>query len=235
MFAKQGTQIVAPLPKVGVTPGRPAFICVGLDFTWSFIIQIGRKSNKLYLCLFTCMTFQAVYLEIAFALDSHSFLQCFSRFCSRRITSEHVFSDNGSNFVGAERELQDSIRRCTTHPILSKLSRKGVNWHFNPSGASHHGGLIRSFRRSFIVVARSIRLNSQVLITFATEVEAILNDRPLTLVSANCNDLNALTPNALLKGCIDSFLPLDVFIKSDSYRKFWRKIGYRTNKFWARL
>ena len=184
------------------------------------------------------MASRAVHLEIAFALDADSFLQCFSHFCSRRITPEHVFSDNGSNFVGAERELRDGIRRCTTHPVLSKLSQKSVNWHFTPPGASHHGGawerLIRSFRRIFTAVARSTRLDDQALITFAAEVEAILNDRPLTPVSADSKDLNALTPNALLKGSIDSSLPLDVFIKSDGYRKSWRKVGYTINEFWAR-
>ena len=238
IFAKPGTQVMAPLPKARVTPGRPAFTCVGLDFAGPFITQSGRKTNKRYLCLFTCMASRAVHLEIAFALDSDSFLQCFLRFCSRRITPEHVFSDNGSNFVGAERELRDGIRRCTTHPVLSKLSRKGVNWHFNPPGASHHGGvwerLIRSFRRVFTAVARSTRLDDQALITFAAEVEAILNDRPLTSVSADSKDLIALTPNALLKGSIDAFLPLDVFIKSDGYRKSWRKVGYMANEFWAR-
>ena len=229
---------MASLPKAIVTPGRPAFACVELDFAGPFITQSGRKTNKRYLCLFTCMASRAVHLEIAFALDSDSFLQCFSRFCSRRITPEHVFSDNGSNFVGAERELRDGIRRCTTHPVLSKLSRKGVNWHFNPPGASHHGGiwerLIRSFRRIFTAVTRSTPLDDQALITFAAEVEAILNDRPLTPVSAYSKDLNALTPNALLKGSIDASLPLDVFIKSDGYRKSWRKVGYMTNEFWAR-
>ena len=201
IFAKPETQVMAPLPKARVTPGPPAFTCVGLDFAGPFITQSGRKKNKRYLCLFTCMASRAVHLEIAFALDSDSFLQCFSRFCSRRITPEHVFSDNGSNFVGAERELRDGIR---------------------------------SFGRIFTAVTRSTRLDDQDLITFAAEMEAILNDRPLTPVSADSKDLNALTPNALLKGSIDASLPLDAFIKSDGYRKSWRKVGYMTNEFWAR-
>ena len=130
---------MAPLPKAKVAPVRPVFTCVGLDFAGPIITQSGRKSNKRYLCLFTCVTSRVVHLEIAFALDSDSFLQCFSRFsrfCSRHITPEHAFSDNGSNFVGADRELRNGIRRCTTHPVLSKLSRKGVNLLFNFSGAS---------------------------------------------------------------------------------------------------
>jgi len=65
-------------------------------------------------------------------------------------------------------------------------------------------------------------------------VECILNDRPLTPVSADSKDLLALTPNTLLKGVTDSALPPDDFIKSDVYRKLSRKIGCLANKFWAR-
>ena len=149
-----------------------------------------------------------------------------------------MVSDNGSNFVGAERELRDGIRRCTTHPFLSKLARKGVNWRFNPPGASHHGGvwerLIRSFRRIFSAIVQNTRLDDQALITFATEVERILNDRPLTPVSADSKDLLALTPNTQLKGSFDSSSPPDVFMKADGYRKSWRKVGYVANEFWNR-
>ena len=140
---------MAPLTKARVTPGRLALACAGLDFAGPFITQSRRKSNKRCLCLFTCMAFRIVHLEIAFALDSDSFLQCFSRFCSRCITSEHVFSGSGSNFVGPEWELRDGIHRYTTHPLLSKLSRKCVNWRFNPSGASHHGEVWERLIRSF--------------------------------------------------------------------------------------
>ena len=132
---------MAPLPIFRVTPGKPAFTCVGLDFAGPFLTKSGRSLTKRYLCIFTCLASRAVHLEVAFGLDSDSFLQCFSRFCNWRLTPELLVSDNGSNFVGAERELRDGIRRCTTHPVLSKLAKKGVNWRFNPPGASHHSGV----------------------------------------------------------------------------------------------
>ena len=206
-FARPGTQIMAPLPNFQVTPGKPAFKCVGLDFAGPFLTKSRRSLTKRYLCIFTCLASRAVHLEVAFGLDSDSFLQCFSRFCNRRLTPELLVSDNSSNFVGAERELRDGIRRCTTHLVLSKLERKGVNWRFNPPGASHHGGvwecLMRSFRRIFSAIVQNTRLDDQALITFATKVERILNDRPLTPVSADSKDLLALTPNTLLKGSFD--------------------------------
>ena len=98
-FARPGTQIMAPLPNFRVSPGKPAFTCVGLDFAGPFVTKSGRSLTKRYLCIFTCLASRAVHLEVAFGLDSDSFLQCFSRFCNRRLTPELLVSDNCSNFV----------------------------------------------------------------------------------------------------------------------------------------
>ena len=235
-FTRPGTQIMAPLPNFRVARGKPAFTCVGLDFAGPFLNKCERSLTKRCLCIFTCLASRAVYLEVAFGLDSDSFLQCFSRFCYRRLTPELLVSDNGSNFVGAERELRNGIRRCFIYSVLSKLAKKGVNWRFNPPGASHHGGvwecLIRSFRRIFSAIAQNTRLDDQVLITFATKVDQILSDRYLTPVSADSKDLLALTPNTLLKGSFDSSSPPDVFMKADGYWRSWRKVGYLANEFW---
>jgi len=202
-IASPGTRFMATLPKFKVTPGHPAFTCVGLDFAGPFMTKNERSLTKRYLCLFTCLASRAVHLEIAFSLDIDSFLQCFTRFYSRHITPDHVFSDNRSNFVGAEQELRGGIRRCATHLVLSKRAMKGVQWHFNPPGSSHYGGiwkrLICSFCSIFTAIVSSTRLDDQALITYATEVECILNDYPLTSVSADSKDLLALTPNTLLK------------------------------------
>ena len=138
-----------PVPNFPVTPGKPAFMCVGLDFAGPFFTKSRRSLTKRYLCIFTCLASQVVHLKVAFGLDSDSFLQCFCCFCNRRLTPELLLSDNGSNFVGAERELRDGIRPCTIHLVLSKLARKGVNRQFNPPGASHHGRVWKRLIRSF--------------------------------------------------------------------------------------
>ena len=117
---------MAPLPNFRVTPSKPALTLVGLDFAGPFLTKSGRSLTKRCLYTFTYLASRAVNQEVAFGLDSDSFLHCFSRFCNRHLTPELLVSDNGSRFVGTECELRNSIRRCTTHRILSKLARKEI-------------------------------------------------------------------------------------------------------------
>jgi len=72
-------------------------------------------------------------------------------------------------------------------------------------------------------------LNDEGFITFVTEVERILNDRPILLVSLDHKDLEPLTLNALLKGTIDALLPPDVFVKAVTRSHGIGLVGWLTN------
>ena len=65
----------------------------------------GRPRQKRYLCLFTCLASRAVHLEIAYGLDVDSFMNALNRMISRRGVPEEMISDNGTNFVAANKEL----------------------------------------------------------------------------------------------------------------------------------
>lgn len=51
----------------------------------------------------------AVHLEIAYGLDTDSFLNAFSRMVNRCGVPEDIVSDNGTNFVSSERELRELV------------------------------------------------------------------------------------------------------------------------------
>ena len=78
--AKRTEQIMAPLPLNRLTTSLRAFARVGVDFAGPFITVQGRgkRRQKRYLCLFTCLSCRAVHLEIAYGLDVDSFLTAFS-------------------------------------------------------------------------------------------------------------------------------------------------------------
>ena len=75
------------------------------------------------------------------------------------------------------------------------------------------------------------RLDHDGLVTFLTEVEAILNSRPLTKESSDVNDLRCLTPNQLLQ-CKAQSLPPGTFPETDNYvQRRWRQVQYISDLF----
>ena len=66
----------------------------------------GKRQQKCYLCLFTCLATRAVHLEVAYGLNTNSFLRALCIMCNRRGVPEEILSDNGTNFVDANQELR---------------------------------------------------------------------------------------------------------------------------------
>ena len=77
-------------------------------------------------------------------------------------------------------------------------------------------------------------LDDEGLVTLMCEVESIINSQPLTKVSDDPEDVEALTPNHLLLRS-GSSLPPGIFDKGDLYsRRRWRQVQYLSDVFWRR-
>ncbi|XP_033103464.1 uncharacterized protein LOC117106223, partial [Anneissia japonica] len=142
--AKGGEQIMAPLPKFRSNmDNMRAFHRVAVDYAGPFLTRQGRGKTKIkrYLCLFTCVATRAVHLEMAYGLDTDTFLNAFYRFVGRRGMPKQVISDNGTNFVGANRELSELIKSVNKDKIQQTITDKGVSWKFIPPSARHFGGV----------------------------------------------------------------------------------------------
>jgi hypothetical protein len=96
--------------------------------------------------------------------------------------------------------------------------------------------MIRSVKNVLkATMRRASRLTDEPLVTIFCEVEAIVNSRPLTAVSDDVNDLEALTPNHLLLLREGSALPPGDFVDQDVYaRKRWRQVQFLADEFWRR-
>ena len=111
----------------------PTFCANSCGFGGSFVtIQRRSRRQKRYLCLFTCLATRAVHLEMAFGLDTNSFLNAFYRMVNQRRLPREMLSDNGTNFVAAERELRELVEALDQSKIAQSTANKGVMWHFNP-------------------------------------------------------------------------------------------------------
>ncbi len=123
---------------------------------------------------------------------------------NRRGPPKELFSDNGTNFRGAEREVKEMLQSWNQTKILDCLREKGIQWHFSPPSASHTGGvwerMIRTIRKNIraLVGDRLVDDVDEILLTVMCEVEKIINDRPLTQQCDDPRDLSALTPSTLL-------------------------------------
>ncbi|XP_059391451.1 uncharacterized protein LOC132124461 [Carassius carassius] len=148
-------------------------------------------------------------------------------------------SDNGTNFVAAERELREAIQRLDNDKIEKALQPKGIKWIFNSPAASHQGGVwerqIRTVRRILNSLLKEQAVNNDCLLTIMCEVKSIINGRPLTTVSDDVNDLEPLTPNHLLLLKSQPNMPPGIFSKDDMYtRKRWKQVQYLVDLFWTR-
>lgn len=150
-----------------------------------------------------------------------------------------IHTDNGTHFVGAQKELRKALKELNHHRIQNALLSDGVTWTFNPPFGAHHGRvwerLIRLVKKILYSVLKQQILDDETLQTALCEVEAIMNDRPLTTVSGDPNDLEPLSPNHLLQLKIKPVMAPGLFQKEDLYsQRRWRQTQYLTDLFWRR-
>ncbi len=132
---------------------------------------------------------------------------------ARRGNIDQLWSDNGTNFVGANNEFKRLLQEMDQTTIESKLRRQGITWHFNPPAATNMGGVweraIRSTRKILagLLSEHGFCLNADEFHTLLCEVEAILNSRPITSVSGDSADPEPLTPNHILTRRSSTIVP----------------------------
>lgn len=235
-------QIMADLPQPRVTPSRP-FTHTGVDFTGQVDLKAnkgrGIKTTRGYIAVFVCFATKAIHLELVSDLSTPAFLAAFKRMCARRGTPKHMYSDNGTNFVGASRllkkEYKDVLQVINTD-FLNDISDLGVTWHLNAPAWPSAGGLweaaVKSTKRHLKRVIGEQKLTFEEFTTLLTQIEACLNSRPLCALTENAED-DYLTPGHFLVGgpllsppmaeidpkCIKTRWQLT----EQMHRDFWRK------------
>ena len=216
-----------------------------MDYFGLFIVKQGRKTQKRYGVLFTCLSCRAIHIEVAHSLSSDSFINAFRRFTSIRGRCVMLRMDRGTNFVGAHRELKESLDSLDVSKIESFLLREScqfTDFRFNMPYASHSGGVwerqIRTVRRvlSSLLYSLGSHLDDESLLTLLCECSAIINSRPLSVEHLSDITMEPITPNHLLTMKADiNIPPPGEFGSAECYsRKRWRRVQGLANQFWAR-
>ena len=237
--ARPGEQLMANLPHDRITPSKPPFTYVGVDFFGPFEVKQGRSRVKRYGCLFTCLVVRAVHLEIAHSLDTDSMIIALRRFISVRGRPEEIRSDQGTNFTSSDKEMKRIMSAIDEHKVNKFCLQRDIRWLFNPPAAIHMGSawerMIRPIRRILKATLKEQLVNDEVLSTVMAEAVYIINSRPLTRNSHSHLDDQPLTPNHLLHLRPSAGLSPGIFNKYDLLcRRAWRQAQYLSDVFWRR-
>ncbi|XP_073986072.1 uncharacterized protein [Rhodnius prolixus] len=155
----------------------------------------------------------------------------------------HIWSDNGTNFVGVKRRLNEVSTLLndakSQEAILRESNKRGIEWHFIPPRAPHFGGLweaaVKSTKRLLKVTLGTQEPTMECFLTIICQIEAILNFRPLTAVSSSPDDLQVLTPGHFLIMRTMTALPTDGSLTPrTALRSKWTMAQFTVNQFWKR-
>uniref|UniRef100_A0AAG5DR31 Integrase catalytic domain-containing protein n=1 Tax=Anopheles atroparvus TaxID=41427 RepID=A0AAG5DR31_ANOAO len=230
---------MAELPVARLSPYTRPFTFTGIDYFGPFFVSVGRRTEKRWGVLFTCMTTRAVHIEVAHALTTSACILVVRNFVCRRGTPNEFFSDRGTNFVGANRELQEAITQINEDELVEKSGIPDTTWNFNPPSAPHFGGawerLVQSVKRTLAGIQLTNRPTDAVLQNWLIEVECILNTRPLTDVPVDREEDAPLTPNHFLVGSSAGAKPLVPLNDSiATIRSSWKTSQRYADHFWKR-
>ncbi|XP_043271223.1 uncharacterized protein [Venturia canescens] len=207
---RETIQIMGALPNERVKPSWP-FTFTGVDFAGPITTLVnkgrGRKTNKSYVALFVCFATKAIHLEATSELSTAAFLATFRRFIGRRGKPHIMYSDNGTNFVGAHREIREIyqfLQKEMDGELGDTLANECIDWKFLPPGSPHMGGLweagVKSCKYHLKRYMGQALLTFEELTTVLVQIEACLNSRPISALSNDPCDLQPLTPAHFLVG-----------------------------------
>lgn len=224
-------------PQMGVLPdaramvGWKAFSFCGVDYFGPLEVAIGRRREKRWVSLFTCLTTRAIHMEIVDSLSADSFIMALKNFTNERhVLPQELHSDNATNFHGAERSLAASSR-------FSKMK-----WCYIPPGTPHMGGawerMVRTFKKNLAIVIGSDALREETLRCAIKEVQAVVNAHPLTHVALDHAEAPVLTPLDFLSfpGQVASDFPTGVELDDGTQlRRTWKRAQQLADHFWRRF
>lgn len=230
---------MAELPVSRLASFTRPFTYIGIDYFGPMLVVVGRRVEKRWGVLITCLTIRAVHIEIAYSLTTDSCIMSIQNFIARRGIPAVIHCDNGTNLHGAKNELERALQEVNFDLMQEKFESADTTWKFNPPAAPHMGGswerLVGSVKKSLDAISPNRKPSDEVLRNLLMEVERIINTRPLTHVSLEKEDEEALTPNHFLVGSSSGARPLGIFSDTDLIlRKSWRIAQQLANHFWRR-
>ena len=239
MERRAENQFMGNLPRERLSPYAPPFHYTSCDYFGPYTVKIGRnKTTKHYGVIFTCLNTRAVHLELAVDCSTMEYMQVLRRFFAIRGQPACMLSDNGTQLVGAERELREMLEGWNVEQLQEFCAEKGMEWKFSTPAAPHQNGCAEALVKSCKFALKKA-IGDQVLTPFELytallEAANLVNQRPIGRIPNDPDDGSYLCPNDMLLGRASSAVPQGPFKETNNPRhrvEFLQKI---IDSFWKR-
>ena len=185
---------MSPWPRKKEAKSAP-FTYTGLDYFGPLYIQAESSKEKVWVCLFTCVTVRAIHLELVKDLTAEQFLLALRRFIARRGKPTQIILDNAPQFKLVKTAIDKAWKETISHhEVQSYTANQGTEWNFIVELAPWMGGfyerLVGTVKGALKKSIGKICLTEKKLETFLAEVEAVINSRPLVYVGEDFLNLN---------------------------------------------
>ena len=174
---------MSDLPKQRLDIGSSAFNNTMIDYFGPMIVKLNKGTRasqataKQYGTIFSCLTTRATHIELVGDLSTDKFILALRRFICRRGQTFRINSDNGKNFVGAQRELGHALKMLNQKRIQKELIAKKIEWIFSPPLSPWMNGAIEAVvkltKRRLKAITRDHLFKEETLSTYLAEVEAV--------------------------------------------------------------
>lgn len=233
---------MATLPSSRTTPSKP-FLRTGIDYAGPVMIRssLGRlpKLTKAWIAVFVCLATRAIHLELVSDATTQAFIAALKRLIARRGRVAEIVSDNGTNFVGANNYLMAIQQQCIekSETINNQLR---IKWKFTTPGAPHQGGIyeaaVKSAKYYLIRIIGETTLTFEEYATILSQVEAMVNSRPIAPLNDDPTSLNALTPGHFLIGEAPVRIPDEEDFREMPINRLnrWSHLQQMMQHFWER-
>ena len=162
------------------------------------------KFKKVYGALFTCFHSRAVHLELINDQGTDGFLDAFRSFVGRRGTPNVMFSDNAKNFKCASKEIRLLYKSVNWAKVQAEGQKTNIEWIFNVEKAPWANGIaermVRSVKTPLRIIIGNASLTFLQTSILLTEIEGMVNNRPLSTVTDEPDDLTPITTAELIIG-----------------------------------
>lgn len=181
---------MAALPAARLAAYKRPFTYTGTDLFGPFVVKVGRRREKRWGVIFTCLTTRAIYLDLVASPSAAASMMAMDGLAARRGAPRQYRSDNGTNFVAAAKKYVDPTGRRP-------------EWVFNAPNAPHTGGVWERMIGLTKMVMQRMGLEEEPseerLRWLLSRAEYLINSRPLVEIGIADGD-RAMTPNDALFG-----------------------------------